>query len=256
MLHHTITEKKKTTILLLHGYCEDSRMWQYFMQGLREEYQILRIDLPGFGKSKIDAEVSIAQMAQRVKKVIEHLKIDKFIFVGHSMGGYVALEFAKQFPQYLQGLSLFHSHPFADDEMKKKARSISAKSVETGDKKEYVQRLITSLFAANYQNESLLNKMIVRASKYPTAGLANGQRAMRDRHDNRPVLKEINVPVQFIVGTEDSAVPEQYSKEQTHLPKIADIQILQGIGHMGMFESHKKTKNILKAFVQLCEDFS
>lgn len=253
MLHHTITAKKQTTILLLHGYGEDSRMWEYFMRGLSDKYQILRIDLPGFGKSKIDGSVSIADMAEAVKAVLDKLKISQLVFIGHSMGGYVGLEFAKKYPEILLGLSLFHSQSFADTAEMKKARLISAKLVETGDQAAYVRRLFSILFPEGYKNDKLIEKMVRRALEYPVAGLANGQRAMGQRADNSSVLTQLNCPVQFIVGTEDKAVSEKARREQVHLAPMADIHILQGFGHMGMFEDSRRTRKIVASFVEFCE---
>lgn len=253
MLHHTITAKKQTTVLLLHGYGEDSRMWEYFMRGLSDKYQILRIDLPGFGKSKIEGSVSIADMAEGVKAVLDKLEINQLVFIGHSMGGYVGLEFAKHYPEMLLGLSLFHSQPFADTKEMKKARLISAKMVETSDQAAYVRRLFSILFPEGYNNDKLIEKMVRRASKYPTAGLANGQRAMGLRADNSEVLAQLDCPVQYIIGTEDKAISEKARREQVHLAATADIHILQGFGHMGMFEDSRKTKKIVASFIDFCE---
>ena len=253
MLHHTITTKKQITVLLLHGYGEDSRMWEYFMRGLKDTYQILRIDLPGFGKSKIEGSVSIPDMAEGIKAVLDKLKIKQLIFIGHSMGGYVGLEFAKKYPELLLGLSLFHSHPFADTAEMKKARVISAKLAESSDQAAYVRRLFSILFPKGYNNDKLIEKMVRRAAQYPLKGLTNGQLAMRQRADNSTVLAQLNCPVQFIIGTEDKAVPEEAKLEQVHLAATADIHILQGFGHMGMFEDSRRTKKIVRSFIEFCE---
>jgi pimeloyl-ACP methyl ester carboxylesterase len=256
MLHHTITAKKQTTVLLLHGYGEDSRMWEYFMRGLSDRYQILRIDLPGFGKSRIEDAVSIADMAAGVKEVIDKLKIKQFIFIGHSMGGYVGLEFAKKYPELLLGLSLFHSHPFADTAEMKKARVISAKLAESSDQAAYVRRLFGVLFPEGYKNDKLIEKMVRRAAKYPLKGLTNGQLAMGQRTDNSAVLTQLDCPVQYIIGTEDKAVPEKARREQVHLAQTADIHILEGFGHMGMFEDSRRTKKIVSSFIDFCEYYN
>lgn len=226
------------------------------MRGLTNKFQVLRIDLPGFGKSKIDAPVSIAEMADGVKEVVDALKVEKLVLVGHSMGGYVGLEFAKKYPENLIGLSLFHTHPFADTEEMKKARLVSAKLVEGGDVAAYVRRLYKILFGEDFKNEKLREKLINRAAEYSDIALANGQRAMGERPDNSSVLENIDCPVQFIIGTEDKAVSDKFSREQTHLPQVADIHILQGIGHMGMFEDSKTTTRIVKDFLHFCEEFA
>lgn len=256
MLNYTCTEKKKTSILLLHGFCEDSRMWQYFMRGMRKKFQIVRIDLPGFGKSPLSRKMSIEEMASEVDRILEKEEIEKFIFVGHSMGGYVALEYAKHFSEKLSGLCLFHSHPFADSDEKKQNRTKAADLVKNGGAKAYVREVISSLFPPNYSKREQVQNLINRAKEYSPEAIENALLAMRDRKDNTEVLKKVDCPVQFIIGKKDTAVPAHFSREQTHLARIADIQILEDVGHMGMFEAGARTKKDLLSFIHLCEVFA
>lgn len=256
MLHYTLTAPRPTVVLLLHGYGEDSRMWQYFSRGLLKDFQILRADLPGFGKSPLTEATSIADMARAIKEILDTEGIEKLIFVGHSMGGYVATEFAKQFPQMLQGLCLFHSHPFADTRETVKKRTKSAAFISDKTKAIYTQQLFDTIFPAAFPDRKLKEKLAARAAAFPTQGLINGQLAMRDRADNADVLRGLNCPVQFIIGSEDSAVSTEFNRAQTHLPDTADIQIFPHMGHMGMFENPSETKRVMKAFLHFCKDFS
>ena len=86
---------KGTPIILLHGFCEDSRMWDDFLTQFPRR-RIIRIDLPGFGQTELQEEHTISAMTHCVKAVIDHLDIKKCIIIGHSMGGYVSLDFVKQ----------------------------------------------------------------------------------------------------------------------------------------------------------------
>ena len=69
-------------------------------------------------------------------------------------------------------------------------------------------------------------------------------------------MKKIKCPVLFIVGKDDEVIPFDKSMEQTALPDIAHIHVLEGVGHMGMFEATKDTRKIIKQFVKFCSDFS
>ena len=97
-------------IIFLHGFCSDSSVWNDLLASFSNEY-IVCIDLPGFGKSDFQENCFIPEMAGIVNAVLKELKIEKCILVGHSMGGYVALEFAKQFPTVISGLCLFSFSP-------------------------------------------------------------------------------------------------------------------------------------------------
>ena len=75
---------------------------------------------------------------------------------------------------------------------------------------------------------------------------------MRDRPDQTAVLAQAKIPVLFLIGKKDLAVPVENSLNQTHLPSLSDIHIYEEVGHMGMFENQLGTVNAIKGFVDLC----
>jgi pimeloyl-ACP methyl ester carboxylesterase len=77
---------------------------------------------------------------------------------------------------------------------------------------------------------------------------------MKNRPDRSDVLRQIPCPVLFIIGKLDGAIPWENSMAQTHLPAVADIHILEKVGHMGMFEATKQTQGIVRQFVQFCQN--
>ncbi|MFT4972857.1 MAG: pimeloyl-ACP methyl ester carboxylesterase [Saprospiraceae bacterium] len=241
---------KGRPLVLLHGFCEDSRMWDDFLT-LFTRRKIVRIDLPGFGESEIQDEPSIEGMATSVKAVLDHLKIDKCVLIGHSMGGYVSLEFAKKYEEQLLGLGMFHSHPYEDSEEKKKDRSKSIDFINRNGHIHYIKQVIPSLFAFDFSKgyQFEVNKMLYNAAQYSPEGIISALEAMQRRADNSAVLEAIDCPVLFIIGKEDTALPMKESLNQTALPNIADIHILPSIGHMGMFEAKRKTAKIIKNFL-------
>lgn len=241
---------KGTPLVLLHGFCEDSRMWDDFLT-LFNYRKIVRIDLPGFGESDLQDEPSIADMADTVKAVLDHLKIDKCVLIGHSMGGYVSLEFAKKHGEQLLGLGMFHSHPYEDSAEKKAGRDKSIDFIRRNGHIHYIKQVIPSLFAFDFSKgyQFEVNKMLYNAAQYSPEAIISALEAMQRRADNSAVLEKINCPVLFIVGKQDTAVPMEESLNQTALPKIADIHILPSVGHMGMFEAKRKTAKIIKNFL-------
>ncbi|MEN0002844.1 MAG: alpha/beta hydrolase [Bacteroidota bacterium] len=242
-------------VVFLHGFCADSTVWEDYKQDLLEEkYRVICIDLPGFGRSGVIQDCSVAQMADAVKTVLDELHVEEGILIGHSMGGYVGLAFAEKYPEFLLGLGLFHSHPFADSAEKIENRQSSIRFIERQGHQLYVKQLIPKLFPPKFVrgNSFLIDKMIYRASKYDALGIINGLKAMMQRPDRAQVLKDVEVPVLFIVGALDEAIPHDYSIEQTHLPEVAHIHILDKVAHMGMLEAQKQTQVMMRKFVEYC----
>jgi len=250
-------EGQGTPVVLLHGFCEDSSVWELLKAGLLEaSCQVVSIDLPGFGGSEAVPGISIAQMAEAVQAVLSELGIARGVLIGHSMGGYVSLAYARRFPERLLGLGLFHSHPYPDSEEKQASRQKSADFIRRQGHALFVKQLIPSLFAPKFarDNAMLIHKLSYQAARYPSEGIIAALEAMAQRPDESKTLTGLAVPVLFIIGKEDAAIPADQSMAQTHLPERASIHILEKIGHMGMLEAPAKTLAILREFIAFCQD--
>lgn len=247
---------KGNPIVFLHGFCEDSSVWEDFISSFSEN-KIIRIDLPGFGGSELIENFSVELAADVVKAVLDFLEIKKCTLIGHSMGGYVSLAFAKKYPATLIGLGLFHSHPFADSEEKKINRAKSILFIQKNGHHHYIKQLFPNLFPPSFasSNNFLINKMIHRASRFSKEGIIEGLQLMMNRPDQTMILQEIKCPVLFIVGRKDEIVPQEGSIEQTAMPDVSHIHLLDGVGHMGMFEAKKATQNIIQQFNKFCLEF-
>ncbi len=94
-------------VVLLHGFCEDSGIWDAFLPQLSRKYSVIVPDLPGFGESSSLESTTVEDMADAVCKVLQKTGVSKFVVIGHSMGGYVALALAEKYPNATSGLMLY-----------------------------------------------------------------------------------------------------------------------------------------------------
>jgi pimeloyl-ACP methyl ester carboxylesterase len=249
-LHYT-DNGSGPALVFIHGFCEDSGMWDGLAGHFKDRYRVICVDLPGFGRSDVANDITIKGMAEAVHAVVEALQPGPVALLGHSMGGYTALAYAEAWPEQVSALGLIHSHPFTDSEEKKEGRAKSMEFVERNGSEPYVKQLIPSLFAPAFseKNKTLLQALTERAAQYPPEGICAALDAMRLRPDRSEVLRTAAFPVLFVIGTEDQAIPAELSKQQTALPPVASIHYLEGVGHMGMFEAEEEVLDILGAFL-------
>ena len=241
---------KGEALLLLHGFCEDSRIWDRYSEYFSEKYTVIRPDLPGFGNSEYIGATSMEEMAQIVFEILKAENFEHCLFVGHSMGGYVAMAFAEQYPEALKALCLFHSHPFEDLEEKKMNRKKTIDFMNRWGVAPFVKELVAHLFAKDFRlkNHEIVQKLIDRASSYSKEAMIGATEAMIYRKDRSEILKNLKIPVLFIVGEFDEAIPEEFSRRQLELNSGATYVILP-VGHMGMFEAEEETLRVLEDFV-------
>ncbi len=242
------------TLVLLHGYAESMKIWAGFQKTLAEHHHVVLIDLPGHGKSSmIDKVHSMEMMADGVKAVIDHLKIKCVAIVGHSMGGYVSLAFARKYGKFIKGLGLFHSTSLADtDEVKeKRAQTVN---ILKKDHKEFLHGFIPGLFAPEtkdlFQDE--IQHLIQEASVIPAESLIAAQEGMKDRTSTLDVLINASFPVMFIAGQKDSRLPFENIWVQMALTETAHALILRNVGHMGFIEAKIQTLDYLDSFAKAC----
>jgi len=239
-------------LVFLHGFTENSEIWNDFSSFLSNYYTCITIDLPGHGKSDtLENEHSMEEMAFIVKNIIDSNKINNCIIVGHSMGGYVALAFAEAYPELLKGLCLFHSSALDDTIEIKQNRERTIDFVRK-DKFSFLNQFIPDLFApenkSKYQND--IDKLLKNAELMTPEGIINAISGMKNRKTRVETLMRLNIPVLFIAGKKDSRVPIDKIIQQISLPKHSESLILDNVGHMGYIEAKDLTLETITYFAK------
>lgn len=242
-------------LLLLHGFCEDSTVWGDFISYLKS-IRIIRVDLPGFGGSDRGVAPGMDVYADAVCAVLNDLSIEKCVLTGHSMGGYAALEFAEKYPERLAGLGLFHSHPFEDSDERIAARRRGIEMLQSGKRDLYVAQLFPGLFAEAFAkaNPEIIDTLIDKGKRHAAESIIDALESMIGRKDHSATLKALACPALFLLGAFDSIVPPELGLQAAVLPGIADVHVLPGIAHMGMFEAPEKCVEIVRRFWEFCAE--
>jgi len=245
------------TVVLLHGFCENRRMWEAFSAILSMKFRVITIDLPGFGESEVPMENSSTTLegfADAVRQTLEKLHVNKTVLIGHSMGGYTALAFAEKYPEMLSGLGLFHSTAFPDTDEKKALRDKTVQFIRQNGTSKFIKSFFPGLFSEKTKQEfeNQIQFFINDAAGLPELSLIAALEAMKNRPDRRHVLEASQVPVLFILGKDDNSVTLQQSLEECHLPADSSVHFLAETGHMGMVEKMEKTRDIVFHFIDYC----
>lgn len=270
-------EGKGKPVVLLHGFGEDSHIWDGQVSCLKEHCLLIVPDLPGTGKSSLlslesvvcslglglaqqkttDSRpqttdyVSITHYADCIHALLQHENISPVTMLGHSMGGYITLAFAKKYPEQLRAFGLVHSTAFADSEEKKKNRERGIALIEAYGPSPFLRNTIPNLFGAAFKEKhpEKVEELILAAQSFSKESLQQYYRAMMNRPDTTDVLKSNRLPVLFVMGTEDVAAPMEDVMQQTRLPLNPYIHVLQNTGHMGMWEAADQMNTILLDFI-------
>lgn len=238
-------------ILLLHGYLESLDVWGDFFEILSKNFRTIAIDLPGHGKTDTFGDVhSIDFMSEIINKLIEHLHIDNVSLIGHSMGGYVAMQFLATYPQKVNRLCLFHSTPFADDEERKQQRDKIISLIKSGKKillaKEHVIKTFASINVEKLTEDVGFLKII--AVNTSTEATISTLRGLKQRKDYSETFSNTQKPILWILGQKDKFIPVDIYKN-IKMPEKIKIEILKKSGHQGFIEEKTKSIKIIKKFM-------
>ncbi len=250
-IHYTI-QGKGIAIILLHGFASDGSIWDNQLSFLEENYMVIIPDIPGSGKSTpLNKSTStMNDYASCIKAIIVAEKIEKFVLIGHSMGGYIALSYLEKYPTDIIALGLFHSTAYSDNEVKVNMRKKAMGFISSNGVSAFLKTSIPGLFYKPTENKLLIEKLIDRNSQIEKTTLIGYYQTIIDRPDTTHVLKDIAIPILFIAGLHDNATPCIHSIQQSILPCFSVIHILRDSSHMGMHEETAKSNEILSNFLR------
>ncbi|MDQ6762965.1 MAG: alpha/beta hydrolase [Bacteroidota bacterium] len=249
-------EGKGNPVMFLHGFAEDGRVWNYQVENLKRNYRLIIPDLPGSGPSEmLEGEVMLSDYAEAIKAIVdEEIDLDKedqFTMIGHSMGGYITLAFAEKYPAALNGIGLFHSSSFADDEQKKETRRKGIGFIKKNGPELFLKNTIPNLFSEKTKAKApeLVEKLIALSKNFSGEALIQYYEAMIKRPDHSAILRSFKEPVLIIAGMHDNAVPLQASLSQSYIAAITYLHILKLSGHMGMWEQEAHSTRHIQSFL-------
>ena len=249
-VHYTDNKDGDKAVVLIHGFGEDSRIWDNILSAF-EGYRLIVPDLPGTGRSTIlkEKNTSIADYAEAINALLEKENIAKPCIVGHSMGGYIAMAFAEHHPTKVDKLALIHSTSYADSEEKVETRKKGIAFIKEHGSQAFLKTSIPGLFKDEEKSKKDIDMLIDRAAEFSPETLIQYYTAMMNRPDLHSILGIEEFPVLIVAGKADKAVPLEQSLKESHLAEITHFHILEHSGHLGMLEEPAKLITIIKDFL-------
>ncbi len=243
---------KGATLVLLHGFLENTTMWNTLMPHLSKKNRVICIDLLGHGHTECLGYIhTMEQMAEAVEAVLQHLKIRRSVFVGHSLGGYVALAFAEANPDAIKGLCLLNSTARADTPIKQEQRDRAIKAVKQ-NYKTFVRVAISNLFRPKNRSiyASEIRAIKKEALKTPLQGIIAALEGMKIRNDREVLLHFSPYKKMMILGKKDPVLEYPTILEQLVNTTVVLVELPDG--HMSYIENFEETLRAIKSFVKSC----
>jgi 3-oxoadipate enol-lactonase len=238
-------------IVFLHAFPLNRTMWAAQEKALSSQFRTITIDLRGHGES--DAPLwryTLEQSADDVSALLDHLGIQRALFAGLSMGGYILFAFYRKFAVRVKGLILADTRAQADTEEGKSGRfqlaQIAHKKGPSAVADVMIQKLLSP--ASIQTNPDLVQQVRTMIEGNQISGIAGDLMAMAERSDSVPLLSQITCPTQIIVGELDQATsPSDARLMAEHIPH-ARLAIIPNAAHLSNLEQPEAFNQIVSAF--------
>ncbi len=241
-------------LLMLAGLASDSQSWLPVLEGLSKFFRVILLDNRGVGRSTQDCEISIKYMADDCASLAKELGLSKLFLLGHSMGGMVAMESVRRYPELFERLILVGTgaknstrnnilfHDWADQ-------------YESGDNPALWFR---ALFLWIFSERFFENRKIVDASiacllnyQWPQSPVAFRKQVEAIAFfDATDWLDRICIPTKVIVGSEDILLPLHCSRDLTTRIPGATLAVIRGAAHSIHTESAEEFINEVMIFLE------
>ncbi|MEG2755792.1 MAG: alpha/beta hydrolase [Mucinivorans sp.] len=247
--------KGEKVVVLLHGYLEAIEVFDSFAGELGKTYRVICIDLPGHGLSDWGGKeaITVDFSASVVASVLEKVGIMQASVVGHSMGGYVAVALAENYPQLVSQLVLLHSSPAGDSQEKKEYRQREIELIQAG-KKELLATVNPAKGFAKINHkrcaeliENLHEQVMMTDDKAIVATLCG----LMERKDRSEFFATTNIPRLMVFGTDDNYIPREAAQTMIERFPKAKYEWVEMAGHSSFAEQPSRTAEIIRNFIPL-----
>ena len=241
-------------LVLLHAFPLSRAMWNRELEQLAPLARVIAPDLPGFGGSPRQSLPSIQDMAKSVADLLDQLSVkEPAVVAGLSMGGYVAFEFIRQFPQRVKALGLFSTRAAADSpeagagrmKLIDKLRTEGVEVLMTAS----LPKLVGRTTAAS--RPAVMKEVEALIRQASPDGVIDALRAMAERRDSTLILPGIRCPILILAGEEDALIPAQESRAMAQSIPGAQLEIIPRAGHLVNLEQPEVFQRLVSSWIQL-----
>ena len=245
----------RVPVLLIHGYPLNNMLWDLQMGDLSDIARLIAPDLRGHGMTDpTPPPYSMEMYAEDCAALLDQLGITIPIVVGGlSMGGYVAFEFCRRYPERVAGLILAATRPGADSAEAKEARDNAAGMAIAEGTAAIADGMLGKLLApGSYEDQpdlvEFVREMMLENSE---DGIVGALAAMRDRPDSTGDLAALDVPTLIIHGQEDQLIPVTEAEAMAAAMPQAQLVVVPGAGHLPNLENPEVFNDAVREYLEI-----
>ncbi len=244
---------KGPDLILLHPFPINHHIWHPIAERLANYYRVILPDLRGHGESETgEGPATMKKHGADVLRICEAVGVERAVFCGNSIGGYVMFELWRQQRERIRGMVLCGTKAGADNAEARSNRLKAAEAVEREGPEQFIQGMLPKVLGESTRRNrpDLEDRATNMMCKMTVAGIAAVQRGMAERPDSASTLATIDVPALVIVGDEDVATPPAEAEIIARGIRSSRLAVVPGAGHYVPLERSEEVHRLLQEFMQ------
>jgi pimeloyl-ACP methyl ester carboxylesterase len=237
-------------LVFIHGVPLSRGAWDKQVDAFRAHHRVIAPDLRGLGQTEAQPGTNtMDRFASDVHALLQELGTGPVVLAGHSMGGYVALAFARNYPQSLRGLVLVGTKAGADTPEGAAGRRTTAEKVKLEGIDGVVNAMAPKMLAASNQDAKMAAAVRGLMDPSKPEGVIGALLGMAERPDSTPKLAQIKVPTLVVTGADDTVIPPAESDLLAKNIPGAQLRVIPSAGHLVAFERPKEFNAALEEWL-------
>ncbi|QWF81809.1 alpha/beta fold hydrolase [Amycolatopsis sp. CA-230715] len=245
-------------LVLVHGHPFDRTMWQPQVDHFSQAgYRVIVADLRGYGRSTapttpVQKKTTLDVFARDVEALLDCLRLHRVVLGGLSMGGQIAMECHRLFPERIRGLVLADTSPVAETSEGRIGRNQLADRLLAEGIDGYAEEVLPKMVAPatiTEQPEVAAHVLAMMRDTAPTAAAA-ALRGRAERPGYEDSLSRAAVPALVVVGSEDEFTPVSEARLLHQLIPGAALAVIDGAGHLPTLERPTEFSAVLGDFLE------
>lgn len=226
-------------LVLLHGFPLHRGIWKGQLEALATKSRTIAFDLPGFGQAgAIRTPESLQALTAIIDSSLHSIASPAAVMVGHSLGGYIALQQFADHPERVRALVLVSTRASADSpEAAAKRHATISRLRQEGPGSYAVESARNLLSPSNASKPELFVEVLQMIRSAPVPSMISTLLAMVSRPDFSDLLGEIKVPTLVVWGEEDRTIPPEETKKLAKAIPGAKGVAIPGAGHLPFLEN-------------------
>lgn len=222
-------------LLLVHGHPFDRTMWRPQLAHFSATHRVLAPDLRGYGETPVsESKTAMHTFATDLVELLDQLPADRCFLGGLSMGGQIAMEFARLFPDRLDGLLLAATSPVAESPAGRRNRTETAERLLREGMHGYADEVLRKMVAP--RSSEVDDHVLGMMRSAPPEGAAAALRGRAERPDYVESLRAIRVPTLVVVGSQDEFTPIADAELIHRTVPGSELVVIEGAAHLPNLE--------------------